>query len=388
MTEKVWLTATDWHTLFAMVWDRITERKLRLLACGIARQFCDPITDPRSRAAIETAEAHADRVATPAQLGLAALEAQKALAELEAMMSKTYRTQYPDDNSRLRVIGRLSQQIMTGDRACWAARVYLDRLFNCRSVFGQPNLLYDIFPNPFRPVSLDPAWLHWRDRTVLRLATSIYATQDFSGLPMLADALEEAGCTDATLLTHCRGPVHHVRGCWALDLLMGRDGTQGPHTQILRDQRPGAYWTVQHPMEVTGQHSWQLRPERQYGEHRYLGSVEVTGQHSRQLAQLTLRFEPSSNPEAILLVNDLSDDRMDKDDRAALPSYLMGISQGVCQGLDALEEGGRPIAGLRLVLSDVRSPLVASSVHLFCIAARNAIQNAFATGRFVQVSES
>jgi hypothetical protein len=73
--------------------------------------------------------------------------------------------------------------------------------------------------NPFRPVALDPSWL---TPTVKSLAKAIYEDRTFSDLPLLADALEEAGCTSETILCHLRGPGPHVLGCWALDLLLGK----------------------------------------------------------------------------------------------------------------------------------------------------------------------
>jgi hypothetical protein len=85
-------------------------------------------------------------------------------------------------------------------------------------------LVRDIFGNPFRPVTLDPSWL---TPTVIGLAQAIYQERELpSGhldpnrLAVLADALEEAGCTDADILIHCRGPEPHVRGCWVVDALL------------------------------------------------------------------------------------------------------------------------------------------------------------------------
>jgi hypothetical protein len=73
---------------------------------------------------------------------------------------------------------------------------------------------------PFRPVSVDPAW---PTSTVIALAQGIYDQWAFDRMPILADALEEAGCTNADILDHCRGPGPHVRGCWAVDLLLGKE---------------------------------------------------------------------------------------------------------------------------------------------------------------------
>jgi hypothetical protein len=94
----------------------------------------------------------------------------------------------------------------------------------------QCDLLRDIFGNPFRPVTIPPAWLTWNDATVVRLAQAAYderhmpaGTLDHGRLAVLTDALEEAGCTDAEILGHLRGTGPHVRGCWAVDLLLRKE---------------------------------------------------------------------------------------------------------------------------------------------------------------------
>jgi hypothetical protein len=87
----------------------------------------------------------------------------------------------------------------------------------------QAEILRDLFGNPFRPVSVKSAWLAWDGGTVPRLAQSIYDDRAFDRLPALADALEEAGCTDSDILGHCRGPGPHVKGCWVVDLILGKD---------------------------------------------------------------------------------------------------------------------------------------------------------------------
>jgi hypothetical protein len=87
----------------------------------------------------------------------------------------------------------------------------------------QAGLLRDIFGNPFRPLPpLHPDWLAWSDGVIPKLATVIYDDRAFDRLPILADALEEAGCTDTEILSHCRGPRPHVRGCWVLDSLLAK----------------------------------------------------------------------------------------------------------------------------------------------------------------------
>jgi hypothetical protein len=91
---------------------------------------------------------------------------------------------------------------------------------------AQTALLRDLLgPLPFRPVPLDSAWLAWNDSTIVKLATSIYeeGAFGFHRMCILADALEEAGCINQEVLSHLRqqGSVH-VKGCWVVDLLLGK----------------------------------------------------------------------------------------------------------------------------------------------------------------------
>jgi hypothetical protein len=87
----------------------------------------------------------------------------------------------------------------------------------------QCDVLRDIVGDPFRPSAcIDARWLAWNDGAISKLAQVIYEDRAFDRLPLLADALEDAGCSDADLLGHLREPGLHVRGCWATDLLLGR----------------------------------------------------------------------------------------------------------------------------------------------------------------------
>ena len=85
---------------------------------------------------------------------------------------------------------------------------------------AQADLIRDIFGNPFRPATFDPSWL---TSTVTALAAQMYDSRDFSAMPILADALQDAGCTSDDILNHCRGDGPHVRGCWVVDLVLGKE---------------------------------------------------------------------------------------------------------------------------------------------------------------------
>lgn len=84
---------------------------------------------------------------------------------------------------------------------------------------AQARLLHELFGNPFRPVAFDPAW---RSETAVALASGVYADRAFDRLPILADALEEAGCDYPDILAHCREPGPHAHGCWVVDLVLNK----------------------------------------------------------------------------------------------------------------------------------------------------------------------
>jgi len=84
---------------------------------------------------------------------------------------------------------------------------------------AQCALLREVFGNPFRPITLNPSWLTFN---ITALAQKIYSDRTFDRLPLLADELEKSGCDNGEILGHCRGSGLHVRGCWALDLVLGK----------------------------------------------------------------------------------------------------------------------------------------------------------------------
>jgi hypothetical protein len=84
------------------------------------------------------------------------------------------------------------------------------------------SLLREVFGDPFHPVGLAPAWRSWHGGLLPSMAQRMYDSRDFADMPVLADALEEAGCQDQDILGHCRSSGEHVRGCWVVDLILGK----------------------------------------------------------------------------------------------------------------------------------------------------------------------
>ncbi|MCE9566324.1 MAG: hypothetical protein K8U57_30235 [Planctomycetes bacterium] len=87
-------------------------------------------------------------------------------------------------------------------------------------ILAQCDLLRDIFGSPFRSI---PFRRRWRTDTVLAIAKQMYESRDFSAMPILADALQDAGCDNEDVLMHCRDANGvHVRGCWVVDMVLGK----------------------------------------------------------------------------------------------------------------------------------------------------------------------
>jgi len=90
-----------------------------------------------------------------------------------------------------------------------------------RGMREQTDLLRDAFGNPFRPITFDP---RWRTSTAIAIAQVMYESRDYSAMPILADALQDAGCDNDDILNHCRDANGvHVRGCWVVDLVLGKE---------------------------------------------------------------------------------------------------------------------------------------------------------------------
>jgi hypothetical protein len=220
---------------------RAGERKLRLALCACCRRVRGSL-GPEGRAAVAAAESHADGAlpaaalrAASARAGAEAGAAGRFTAGNQACWAAAWVAQerlcHPDQVLRSAATAaafaaapyeRLLEEINEAGEggpqplnALWRAAYEAERAAQAallREVLGERT------PGP-RP-RLPRGWRAWEDGTVPRLAAHVYAAGDFAALPVLADALEDAGCADAGLLGHLRGPGPHVRGCWALDLLL------------------------------------------------------------------------------------------------------------------------------------------------------------------------
>jgi hypothetical protein len=227
MTEADWLACAEPEPMLEHLRGRASDRKLRLFAVACCRHLLKSVqVNPWDEHAVEVAERYADGRATAAELEQAADETTSdytpayACAEAAAPEGGVDTAGYAAGNAAHAVGEHLANEAGEYDPFPNDSPVFLAGRAAERG--AQADLLRDIIGNPFRPVTLAPAVLTWDGRTVVRLAQAIYEERAYDRLPILADALEEAGCTDAELLAHCRQGDGHVRGCWALDLVLGK----------------------------------------------------------------------------------------------------------------------------------------------------------------------
>jgi hypothetical protein len=200
MNEAEWLACTDHEAMLAAMRGRVPERKMRLLGCA----SCE-LNNPGW---------HGIAVAAKFADGLETLD------ELRAVWGVTDNMPWSWPERGYEWVSTLLPAPPNFDRREHDPTGF-DALVAWRGRFL--HALRDIFGNPFRPVTLDPVWVQWNAGTVRKMAQAIYDERAFDRLPILADALEEAGCDNRDVLDHCRSTGEHVRGCWVVDLLLGKE---------------------------------------------------------------------------------------------------------------------------------------------------------------------
>jgi hypothetical protein len=236
MTEAEWLACADPTPMLNLLRGKPRERKLRLFACACVCRAWHLLTDT-GRQAVEAAEAYADGRIDGETLRAARRAAHEPIAEAIEVANLTWSLGTPLSSSdSAAAAAEETCGDMDSDHARYIALQHVterarDALGWTRSEYAaQAALLREILGNPFQPpLPLPAAILAWNDATVVRLAQAANderrlpeGTLDPSRLAVFADALEEAGCTSEDVLGHLRGPGPHVRGCWAVDLCLGK----------------------------------------------------------------------------------------------------------------------------------------------------------------------
>ena len=222
MTEEEWLDCTDPGLMLEFLRGKGSARKLRLFGLACCRRMWHLLPNEHWKELVESGEEFANGAVSR-----------------EALNRAWWRVPVPSPGPSADFLTVAADtigcvdftpekaQIVAFAAAKAIARATDDSInveaYRCRprdiERGVQSHLLRDLFGNPFRRVSLDPAWI---TPTTLSAVRVINDERRFEDLPILADALEDAGCTDADILSHCRGPGPHVRGCWVVDLLLGK----------------------------------------------------------------------------------------------------------------------------------------------------------------------
>ena len=221
MTETQWLACEDPGPMLEFLRGKTSDRKLRLFACACVRRLS--CSNGEYRTAVSVSEHFADGKASKKEL------------------NRTRATFGPLARNSSDWVARTAIRAALDRVARRAAKLaadyagdYFYRHAPGREIHGGPDprlahaaerkiqsaILKDILDCPFRSIRVNPIWL---TSTVSKLAEAIYEDRFFDRLPILADALEDAGCANADILNHCRGPGPHVRGCWGIDLLLGKE---------------------------------------------------------------------------------------------------------------------------------------------------------------------
>jgi hypothetical protein len=220
MTETEWRTCVDLEPMLEFLHGRASERKHRLFACGCSRQVWRWVSRKECQRAVEISEEYADGRASAKELRAAARKAAEAVSDLtleawNAMRMKKYAARDACATAELSAREHLDLlQVAAKVRATVAST---DARPKCPC-----SLLRDLFgPTLFRSLQTDPSWFAWNGGIVTIITQAIYNDRRFGDLPILADALADAGCTNEHILNHCRERCEHFRGCWVIDLLLG-----------------------------------------------------------------------------------------------------------------------------------------------------------------------
>lgn len=220
MNEWDWLSSTDPEKMLNYLGQPASQRKLSLFACSCWHRLAHLLPTPAAHCVVELTEKWAEGQACEEDW-------QQARGDLFAELLGVGTA--PFGPRIFEVLALLCGEIGKGEthahlasRASLAAAEWVGDWAVDTETRMQCDRLRDIFGNPFRPTILDPSWLAWNERCVEKLAWTIYAERRFEDLPILGDALEDAGCDQAELLRHCRETTDHVRGCHVLDLLTGK----------------------------------------------------------------------------------------------------------------------------------------------------------------------
>jgi hypothetical protein len=231
MTEAEWLTSDDPRLLVDwLFFDALaTDRKLRLFSVACCEPLRRLVADSGVLAALDLAEAFADERIDEAAFAAArrplwdAFHARRnAPGWFETVSAEADDAECACLHTTLPEVPRDRDGHSDLYPPVPEVVALICRLDSSRSSFRRLiTLLHEVFgPLPFGHIAFSP---EWRTDTAVLLARQMYDARDLSAMPILADALQDAGCDNDDILTHCRGPGPHVMGCWVVDLVLGKE---------------------------------------------------------------------------------------------------------------------------------------------------------------------
>jgi hypothetical protein len=238
MTEAEWGSCTNPSAMLRFLKGKASERKLRLFAVACCRAVDAIMADERCRGLVECAERRSDGSVGADEWAAAQATSRAAVRAAPHLLASHGGGAPADDPSAVRLWAAFAAACSVADPAeeaptFFALQAAMNAHLAAQAGAGgakaakwsptQVGFIRDLFGNPWRPCqAIRPEWAAWNDGCVVKLAKAIYDERRFGDLPVLADALEDAGCTDAELLGHLRSPGPHVLGCWATDVILGR----------------------------------------------------------------------------------------------------------------------------------------------------------------------
>jgi hypothetical protein len=231
MSEEEWLRATGAQTLLSVAARRVTERKSRLVVCACARLVSPFFLAVAAPTIIEAAERRAGQQPTTDEIirvwecsAEDRLRSHFCLARImEALVTRNaHEAAGHAIRNCLDLQEEVAQSAVGESLACLVRDIFgnegEETLLKLSGTVFLASLVRDIFGNPFRPVEFSA----WRTDAAVALARPMYESRDFGAMPILADALQEAGCDNADVLNHCRdATATHFRGCWVVDGVLG-----------------------------------------------------------------------------------------------------------------------------------------------------------------------
>ena len=238
MTEPEWLRARYSEELLRFIEPKVSDRKLHCFAIACARRIAPLLPHPASLHGVEAMQRFVEGQCSPEDISRLSWDVEGAAFRVEIgggvpwlQLVEQLPTEY-----LLELVANPTYAIQSGRDLLTRAAYFVDSIF-CTTpwerrsrdwpqatppgnLFRPIALVHEVFGNPFRPVTFSTAW---RTSTAVAIAQQMYESRDFSPMPILADALQDADCDHEDILNHCRDANGtHVRGCWAVDLVLGK----------------------------------------------------------------------------------------------------------------------------------------------------------------------